>query len=110
MRSPALAIAWEFRRRHRWGLIALAGYLLALAIIRFLVLELGQRVHLDTPESFGFVVVVPLAATFTYFLAVFTFGFAGDLAARESIYPVRAGPSSGSGHRVPWDGRSTGPL
>jgi hypothetical protein len=90
MRSPALAIAWEFRRRHRWGLVALAGYLVALAIIRFLILESGQRVNLDTPESFGFIVVVPLAATFTYFLAVFTFGFAGDLAARESIYPPRA--------------------
>ena len=24
MHSPALAIAWEFRQRHRWGLIALA--------------------------------------------------------------------------------------
>ena len=90
MRSPALAIAWAFRRRHRWGLIALAGYLVALAIIRFLIPESGQRVHLDTPESFGFVVAVPLAATFTYFLAVFTFGFTGDLAARESIYPARA--------------------
>jgi hypothetical protein len=33
MRSPAAAIAWEFRQRHRWGLIALAGYLLALATI-----------------------------------------------------------------------------
>ena len=90
MRSPARAIAWEFRRRHRWGLIALAAYLLVLAIIRFLILGSGQRVNLDTPESFGFVVVVPLAATFTYFLAVFTFGFGGDLAARESIYPARA--------------------
>ena len=30
MRSPAAAIAWEFRQRHRWGLIALAGYLLVL--------------------------------------------------------------------------------
>jgi hypothetical protein len=90
VRSAALAIAWEFRRRHRWGLVALAGYLVALAIIRFLILESGRRVNLDTPESFGFIVVVPLAATFTYLLAVFTFGFAGDLAGRESIYPARA--------------------
>ena len=90
MHSPALAIAREFRRRHRWGLIALAAYLLVLAIVRFLILGSGLRVNLDTPQSFGFVVVVPLAATFTYFLAVFTFGFTGDLAARESIYPPRA--------------------
>src|SRR5207237_353942 len=31
MRSPAAAIAWEFRRRHRWGLLALLAYLAALA-------------------------------------------------------------------------------
>ena len=31
--TPALAIAWEFRRRYRWGLTALAVYLVALAII-----------------------------------------------------------------------------
>jgi hypothetical protein len=34
-------------------------------------------------------VVVPLTATFTYFLAVFSFGLAGDLAARQSMYPAR---------------------
>ena len=31
MRSPAAAFAWEFRHRHRWVLIALAGYLLVAA-------------------------------------------------------------------------------
>ena len=35
------------------------------------------------------VVIVPVATTFMFFLAVFSFGFAGDLAARESIYPAR---------------------
>ena len=34
-------------------------------------------------------VVVPLTATFVYFLAVFSFGLAGDLAARQSMYPAR---------------------
>ena len=33
--------------------------------------------------------VVPLTATFTYFLAVFSFGYSGDLAARQSMYPAR---------------------
>jgi hypothetical protein len=88
MRSPAAAIAWEFRQRHRWGLIALAGYLLVLATIRFLILGPGQHVDLDD-ESFALVVVVPPTATFMYFLAVFSFGLAGDLAARQSIYPAR---------------------
>jgi hypothetical protein len=89
VRSPALAIAWDFRHRHRWGLIALAGYLLVLASLKLLILGARHPIHLDTPASFGFVVVVPLTATFTYFLAVFSFGLAGDLAARQSIYPAR---------------------
>src|SRR3981081_3794928 len=89
MRSPAAAIAWEFRQRHRWGLIALIGYLLVLATIKVLVLARGLPINLDSPESFAFVVMVPLVATFTYFLAVFSFGLDGDLAARQSMYPAR---------------------
>ena len=89
MRSPALAIAWEFRQRHRWGLIAVAGYLLVIAMIRLLILEPGQRVNLDDARGFAIVVVVPLTATFVYVLAVFSFGLAGDLASRQSMYPAR---------------------
>jgi hypothetical protein len=89
MRSPALAIAWEFRQRHRWGLVAIAGYLLVVATIKLLILEPGQIVKLEDPRSFAAVVVVPLSATVTYFLAVFSFGLDGDIAARRSIYPAR---------------------
>jgi len=88
MRSPAAAIAWEFRRRHRWGLIALAAYLLVLATIKLLIVHPGRSVDFDD-ESFALVVVVPLTATFIYFLAVFSFGLSGDLAARQSMYPAR---------------------
>ena len=88
MRSPAAAVAWQFRRRHRWGLIALIGYLFVLAMIKLVILERGQRVDLDD-ESFAFLVVVPLFATFLYFLSVFSFGLSGDLAARQSMYPAR---------------------
>src|SRR5229473_3570813 len=88
MRSPAAAIAWEFRQRHRWGLIALAVYLLVLATIKLLILGPGQRVNFDD-ESFALVVIVPVTATFIYLLAVFSFGLAGDLAARQSMYPAR---------------------
>ena len=88
MRSAAAAIAWEFRRRHRWGLLALTGYLLVLAIIKFLIRKPGQPVDLNDVR-FALVVVVPLAVTFTYSLAVFTFGLSGDLAARQSMYPAR---------------------
>src|SRR2546427_7772413 len=88
MRSPALAIGWEFRRRHRWGLIAVAGYLFVVAMIRFLILEPGEPVLVDSVR-FAALVSVPLTATFVYLLAVFSFGFAGDLAARHSMYPAR---------------------
>src|SRR5438477_1996485 len=88
MRSPALAIGWEFRRRHRWGLIAVAGYLFVVATIRFLILEPGEPVLVDSVR-FAAVVSVPLTTTFVYLLAVFSFGFAGDPAARHSMYPAR---------------------
>src|SRR5207253_3836433 len=88
MRSPAAAVAWQFRRRHRWGLIAVIGYLFVLAMIKLVILERGQRLDLDD-ESFALLVVVPLTATFLYFLAMFTFGLSGDIAARQSMYPAR---------------------
>ena len=89
MRSPGAAIAWEFRQRHRWGLIVLTGYVLVLAIIRLVILEPGGRVNFEDEQSFAFAVIVPLTATFMYFLAVFSFGLSGDVASRQSIYPAR---------------------
>ena len=83
MRSPAAAIAWEFRQRHRWGLIAIIGYLLVLATIKLLILGPGPRVNFATNESFGLRVAVPISVTFLYFLAVFSFGLSGDLAAPQ---------------------------
>jgi hypothetical protein len=88
VRSPALAIGWEFRRRHRWGLIAVAGYLFVVAMIRFLILGPGEPLLVDSVR-FATLVSVPLTTTFVYLLAVFSFGFAGDLAARHSMYPAR---------------------
>src|SRR2546423_5455461 len=89
MRSPAAAVAWEFRQRHRWALRVVIGYLLIVATIKLVVLAHALPINLDRPESFAFVVMVPLVSTFTYFLAVFTFGLDGDLAARQSMYPAR---------------------
>jgi len=89
LRSHAAALAWEFRRRHRWGLIALACYLLALATFRLVLLQQGQPQTFDDEQTFSFAVVVPSATAFMYFLAVFSFGFSGDLAGRQSIYPAR---------------------
>lgn len=89
MRSPALAIAWEFRRRHLWVLVALAGYFLVLAALRLQLLGPVAPVTLDPPDGRVGVALVPLSATFFYLLAAFSFGLAGDLAARQSIYPAR---------------------
>src|SRR5437773_4016571 len=88
MRSPALAIGWEFRRRHRWGLMAVAAYLFVVAMIRFVILEPGEPVLVDSVR-FAALVSAPLTTTFVYLLAVFSFGFTGDLAARHSMYPAR---------------------
>lgn len=89
MRSPARAIAWEFRHRHRGGLIAVAAYLLVIGSIKLLMLASGRQLTLGDAESFALVVLVPVTSTFTYFLAVFTYGVSGDLAARQSMYPAR---------------------
>ena len=87
--APATAIAWEFRQRHRWGLNALIGYVSALAVIKLVIAIRGVPIHLDSPETFAFVVMVPATAAFTYLLAMFSFGLDGDLAARQSMYPAR---------------------
>jgi hypothetical protein len=89
MASPAVAIGWQFRRRHRLGFIGLTVYFAVLGALKLLVVAAGQPIRLDTPESFGFVVMVPLTATFTYCLSLFSFGLSGDLAARQSMYPPR---------------------
>ena len=89
MRSPAAAIAFEFLQRHRWGLMLLTAYMLVLALIRIFILDPGGRVEFEDAESFAWAVVVPLTSTFMYFLAVFSYGLSGDIAARQSIYPAR---------------------
>src|SRR5512134_3749802 len=87
MRSPALAIAWQFHQRHRWGLAAVVGYVLGLTAIKLLILA-GRPVDADS-LTFAATTTVPLASAFMYLLAVFSFGFAGDLAGRHSLYPAR---------------------
>ena len=89
MQAPAAAIAWEFRARHRWGMLGVVVYLAVLGVVKLTVLGRGLPLHLDSAESFAFMVMVPLSSTATYFLAVFTFGLDGDLAARQSMYPSR---------------------
>jgi hypothetical protein len=68
--------------------MAVAAYLFVVALIKFLIVEPGEPVLADSVR-FAALVSVPLTATFVYLLAVFSFGFAGDLAARPSMYPAR---------------------
>src|SRR6187455_681478 len=88
MRIPAAAIAWEFRQRHRWGLVGLLATILTLGGIKIAVLTIHAHLELRD-ETFALLVPLPLAANFLYLLAVFTFGISGDLAARESMFPPR---------------------
>ena len=87
MRSPAAAIAWEFRQQHRWGLIALAGHVLFVAAFKLVIVGTDTAVELG--DGTATALTVPWSALFMYFLAVFSFGLTGDLAARQSIYPAR---------------------
>jgi len=89
MRSAAAAFAWEFRQRLRWGLIALGLYFVVLATFQFLILGSRSPIHPLNSMTFAFTVNVPLAFAFMYFLAVFSYGLAGDLTARHSLYPAR---------------------
>ncbi len=86
MRSPAAAIGWEFWTRQRWVLAAVPVYLLVLALIKLAVVG---PVALEPGDGFAAFGVVPFSTTFMYFIAVFSYGLNGDLAARQSIYPAR---------------------
>src|SRR3989440_5547224 len=89
MRAPALAVGCDFPGRLAWALIEMAGYLLALAAIKLLFLGPMEPIRLDPPDGRAAVVITPLTATYVYLLAAFSFGLAGDLGARPSIYPAR---------------------
>ena len=89
MRSPAFAIAWEFRQRHRTALVALVSYALVFVAVRLLILGPGEPLELDPPNGMAGAVIVPLSTTFMYCLAVFSFGLGGDMAARQSPFPAR---------------------
>lgn len=86
MRSPGAAIGWELLLKHRWGLTAIAGYLIVLAVID----PFGARTPDEVDSDLlAFSLIVPLSIAFMYLIAVLCFGLSGDLSARDSIYPAR---------------------
>src|SRR3989442_11368502 len=64
-------------------------FVVAGAGIKILIPGPGEPVTMDPPDGRVGVAMVPFSTTFFYFLAVFSFGLTGDLAARQSIYPAR---------------------
>ena len=89
MQGAARAIGWAFRRHHRWGLIALAVYGLILCAFKLFFFGPAHAIKLDPPNGLAGLVIGPVSLTFLYFVGVFSYGLAGDLAARQSIYPAR---------------------
>ena len=89
MRSAAAAFGFEFRRRFRWGFAAIALYIALLGGTRLWILRTGRIVGGINEHFFALLVMIAMTVMIIYFLAVFTFGFSGDLAARQSIYPTR---------------------
>jgi polyhydroxybutyrate depolymerase len=89
MRSPAFAIAWEFRQRHRLALLALAVYALLFVVVRLVLPGSGEPLRLDPPNGPAGALIAPFSTAFLYCLAVFSFGLGGDMAARQSPFPAR---------------------
>jgi hypothetical protein len=89
MQPGALAVGWEFRKRHAWPLIAMGVYMLVLAAIKLLGLGPIESIAFVPPDGRAAVLIAPVSWMFMYYLAVFSFGFSGDLAARQSIFPAR---------------------
>ena len=89
MRGAARAIGWEFRWRHRLWLTALATYVIVFFAIKLLILGPERPIRMNPPNGLAGFIITPVSFTFFYFVAVFSYGLSGDLAARESIFPAR---------------------
>lgn len=89
MRSAARAIAWEFSSRYRLALIVLVVYVVAFVTVRVFLLPPDARFRFAPPNGLGAFVLAPASVGFLFFVAVFSYGLGGDLAARESIFPKR---------------------
>lgn len=89
MSSNTLVIGPVFPRRHLWPLVAVAIYLLVIAAIELLGFGPTDTLTVVPPDGRVAVVLAPVSTIYFYYLAVFSFGLEGDLAARRSIYPAR---------------------
>jgi len=88
MNAGARAIAWEFRRRHRLELVTIA-YAIVFCMVTVVVVGSNHPVRMYPPNGLAGFIIAPVTMIFLYLVGVFSYGFAGDLAARQSIYPAR---------------------
>ena len=86
--AAARVFAWEFGHQYRWGLLVIAAYVITLLTTRLLGLEWAQPVD-ASPARFIGTIAIPLWSAVMFLLPVFSFGLTGDLAARQSMYPLR---------------------
>jgi hypothetical protein len=70
-------------------LLVLVTYWLVLGAYRFWFMDSNEPVRIAPPDGNVALVIVPFTNGFMYLLAVFSFGLAGDLAGRSSIFPTR---------------------
>ena len=75
--------------RHRFGFLALGAYLVALGGVRLVALVTGMRLPAEWDVGFAFLVVIPGTVALYWLIVAFTFGYEGNLAGRQSIYPSR---------------------
>jgi hypothetical protein len=84
MLPTSLAFAWLHWRKHRWGHMAVLGYLLVAGILSAL---LAPR---TTPEVAGGIIgpiTLPLVALGVYLPVVFCYGVEAQVGGRESCFP-----------------------
>jgi hypothetical protein len=89
VRTQGTAFAWAFGRQHRPAFLALGGYLAALAALRLLEVTTGLRLVTGWGPTFAFVIVVPGTVALYWLIVAFTYGYAGNIADRQSILPTR---------------------
>jgi hypothetical protein len=83
MQMPARTMVWMLWRRHRWGFLAIGGWLLAVLALR-LVVPPGQVFVIDALS------ILPAGMLFPYLMVVFAYGsYEADLIAPESCFPAR---------------------
>ncbi len=87
MLDPGLAIGWALWRRHRWGIVLVASYLLSLIVAGFVLDFAGAGPQVVSP-ILG-TITLGLAVIFPYLVGVFSYGFDTDLNARQSCFPAQ---------------------